>query len=402
MADPLNQDWAAAMDLDNNWLRPMFVENGVDFAVSATSGAGKKTRVFMPNYTEVKAVSQPYATTTININPYAVFSWMGTVRLTPDRDYWKDVKYLDPIIVNNTLDYTGGAVAQTFWGSWQKTTYDMLGGHKRWRTDQYVQYQYQTTINSETFSSSTDNYVSSYLEPYMRSIVITIDCVGFRPFTRLYPFFDGVNISQDCAPQGGNYGDALYTNANGALTGYFLVPCRADRKFKVGTSVLKLTDDPSNTDDPNVLTSSGSTTFSSGGVSETRQVTVTNTTVLTASTTQTGGVNYIDPIAQTFLMPSTGGSFATKVAVYFSTKDANVPVTLQLRTATSGLPSSTVIATVTLNPSSVNVSADGSVPTYFVFEDPIYLQQGSEYALVLLADTQSYNVYIARFEYGSI
>lgn len=400
LADTSSSEWAASLDLNKGQLNPQFAENGVDLTASSYSGVVKRNRVFMGGYTELVAVSQPYATTTININPYAVFSWIGTVKLTPDRDFWKDVYYIQPIIINNTVNYTGGEPQGTFWGTWEKTTYDMLGGHDAWASKQYVSYQYQyvTTINSQTFSSSVDNLVATSLIPFMRSIPISFKCIGFRPFTRLYPFFDSVSISVDCKPDGGNYGDALITDASGYLSGTFLVPCRADRNFKVGTSVFKFTDDPKNSDDPNVVTTSGSTTFSSGGISEARQVTVTNTTVLTSTTTavKTGAVQYIDPIAQTFIMPSTGGSYATKVDIFFATKDRNVPVTLQLRKALSGLPSSDIITTVTLNPSQVNVSNDGSVATSFVFDDPVYLQQGEEYAIVLTADTQSYNVYLAR------
>lgn len=400
LADVLATDWAASMDVNNQQLNPSYIENGVDLAQSSMSAAVQPTKVYMQAYTEVAAVSQPYATTTININPYAVYGWIGTITLTPDRDYWTDVYYYQPVIINNTLDYTGNQPQGTFWGTWQKTTRDMLGGHKSWATLQYVQYQYQyqTTVTTTNYSSTADNLVSTSVIPYMRSIPITIKGVGFRPFTRMYPFFDNVAISPWTAPYGGNYGDAIVTDANGSLLATFLVPCNDTQKFATGTSVLVLSDSSTNSTDPNVVTSSGSTTFSSGGEAEMRQLTVTNTTVLTASTTavQTGQVNYIDPIAQTFMMPSKTGSYVSKINIYFATKADTVPVTLQLRTANSGLPTSTVIASKTLNPSQVSVSADGTVPTSFVFDDPIYLLEGSEYAMVLIADTQSYNVYIAR------
>lgn len=396
LADVNATDWQASMDLNTGQLNPSFTENAVDLTVSSLSNAVMPGKVFMPAYSEVAAVSQPYATTTININPYAVYAWIGTITLTPDRDYWTDVYYNQPIILNNTIDYTGGAVQGTFWGSWIKTTRDMIGGHKGWASSQYVSYQYDTTIVAQNFSSSTDNLVSTSIIPYMRSINITITGKNFRPFTRLYPFFDNVAISPWTAPSGGNYGDALITDAAGSLTAMFTVPDAPDNNFKTGTSVLVLTDSSTNSSDPNVVTTSGSTTFSSGGTAETRQVTVTNTQVLSATTAATGNVQYIDPIAQTFIVPGTGGSFISRVNIYFASKAATVPVTLQIRTANSGLPTSSVIASVTLTPAQVNISADGSVATSFVFSDPVYLLEANEYALVLTADTQSYNVFIAR------
>lgn len=400
LADTAAVDWSASLDVNVGQLNPQFVENGIDLVPFGLSAAVKPGKVFMQAYSEVAAVSQPYATSTCNINPYAVYSWMGSVSLTPDRDYWTDVYYLQPIIINNTLDYTGGQPQGAFWGSWVKTTRDMLGGHKDWAKLQYVQYQYQyqTTVTATDYSSQTDNLVSTSLIPYMRSIPITFNAVSMRPYTRLFPFFNNTAVDGYCAPAGGSYGQALVTDANGSLTGTFLIPCNSTLAFPVGTAVFRLTDSAANSIDPNVLTSAGQTTFSAGGISEGRQVTVTNTRVLNATTSvvATGAVNYVDPIAQTFLMPGSVGSYMTRANIYFATKSDTIPVTLQLRTATSGLPSSTVLASKTLQPWQVATSGDGSVPTAFYFDDPVYLTEGNEYALVLMADTQSYNVYIAR------
>ena len=44
----------------------------------------------------------------------------------------------------------------------------------------------------------------------------------------------------------------------------------------------------------------------------------------------------------------------------------------------------------------VNVSDDASVPTSFVFDSPVYLQDGTEYAIVLIANSIKYYVYTAK------
>jgi hypothetical protein len=109
-----------------------------------------------------------------------------------------------------------------------------------------------------------------------------------------------------------------------------------------------------------------------------------------------GGDGGGDPIAQTFMVMPAGGSFVTKIDIFFATKAASIPVTLELRTVIAGLPSSDVITHVTLNPDQVFTSGDGTAPTSFVFNDPIYLEQGVEYAIVLKAETQEYTVWIAE------
>lgn len=394
LADLSHPEWSASIDLENGVLNPSFVENGVGFTPSAVVDAVKPKRVFMKSYTHAPIVTQPYATMSVNINPYAVFAWLGNVALTPDRDYWKDVKYSEPIIINNTINLRANAVQGAVWGSWQKTTYDHLGGHRDWARLQYVQTQVQTTFQEENFSTTTDNVVETSVIPFMRSIPIDFACTGFRPFTRLYPFWDAIDVSANCKPASGNYGDSITTDAAGAVTGTFLVPNTDVLRFKTGESVMRFTDSATDSRDANVLTTQGSTTFLSGGISDTRQTTTTNTKVLTATTVPTGGVRYIDPIAQTFTVPT--ACFVTKFDIFFASKARNVPVTLQLRTAGSGLPTSAVIGTVVLNPSQVQTSNDGTVATTFTFDDPIFLAEGMEYAVVLLADTQEYNVYIAE------
>lgn len=395
MADVENPEFSASMDIVSGELKPQFVENGVDFTASSTTYAVKPGRVYMKSYSEVLAVQQPYATMAININPYAVFAWMGNVTLTPDRDYWRDVRYNDPIVLNNTIDLRAGAVQGSVWSGWIKTTYDELGGHRDWRRLQQKQIETITTFQEQTFSSSTDDLVSTTVEYFMRSIPILFQCRGFRPYTRIYPFFDSVEVSAECKPWGGNFGDALITDSAGAIDGIFQVPARADKRFKTGTSSFRFSDSPTDSREVGASTTEGQTIFLSGGLTDTRQTTTTNTTVLTATSTQ-GGVRYIDPIAQTFMVPGTGGSFVTGFDIFFASRARFIPVTLELRTAYAGLPTSDVLGSVTLNPGQVNTSGDGSVATAFKFADPIYLEEGREYAVVLMADTQEYNVFIAQ------
>ena len=97
------------------------------------------------------------------------------------------------------------------------------------------------------------------------------------------------------------------------------------------------------------------------------------------------GVQYYDPLAQTFRVDETTGVFITSVDVFMQTKDEELPLTLQVRTVETGLPTSKILpfSVVVLDPSEVNVSEDASIPTTFTFESPIYLTGEQEYALVL-------------------
>ena len=114
--------------------------------------------------------------------------------------------------------------------------------------------------------------------------------------------------------------------------------------------------------------------------------------------TEVTGIQYYDPLAQTFRVDETTGIFITSVDVFMQTKDEELPLTLQVRTVETGLPTSKILpfSVVVLDPSEVNVSEDASIPTTFRFESPIYLTGEQEYALVLVTPAENYNCWISR------
>jgi hypothetical protein len=93
----------------------------------------------------------------------------------------------------------------------------------------------------------------------------------------------------------------------------------------------------------------------------------------------------------------------SKIRVCFKTKDDVIPVTLQVRPAVNGYPSSSVIypyGTVSLTPDKVKITESPSLDdpskfTEFVFDAPIYMQPG-EHSFVLLANSNKYEMYVAE------
>ena len=131
--------------------------------------------------------------------------------------------------------------------------------------------------------------------------------------------------------------------------------------------------------------------------SDTTTVTDTETIVKTFETTKTK--KWVDPLAQSFEVVEDTGVYVTKCDVFFTTKDPNnIPVTIQIRTMQNGVPTQVVLpfSEVTLNPSEVNVSDTSLVATTFTFPSPVYLDGGTSYSIVLISDSDSYNVWISR------
>ena len=212
----------------------------------------------------------------------------------------------------------------------------------------------------------------------------------------------------------------LVTNKNGDINLLFKIPNTDSVRFRTGGREFKLVDVTVGT---GAYTSRGRTTYNATGILETKQAlvnavrnaeivqeTVQDTqTIIESSTRVIGDTGWYDPLAQTFLVDNKGGAFLTKVDIFFATKDSRIPVTLEIREVVNGYPGKRVLpfSRVTLNPeqvsiSSTNVDLDGvATPKYdtattFNFKSPVYVQDGGEYCIVLMSDSNKYKAWISQ------
>ena len=218
----------------------------------------------------------------------------------------------------------------------------------------------------------------------------------------------------------------LISDTLGNLVGCFEIPdpnIDANPRFETGTKTLRLTTSPVNSTVAGTVTGSAEANFKSLGELDTVQeqvLSIKTPQIERLSTeeqrvlndritrrvegpagetvTEVTGIQYYDPLAQTFRVDETTGIFITSVDVFMQTKDEELPLTLQVRTVETGLPTSKILpfSVVVLDPSQVNVSEDASIPTTFTFESPIYLTGEQEYALVLVTPAENYNCWISR------
>ena len=113
-----------------------------------------------------------------------------------------------------------------------------------------------------------------------------------------------------------------------------------------------------------------------------------------------------DPLAQTFFVSSRenpDGIFVDSVDLFFKTKESgSIPVSVQIRTTENGYPSSKVIlpfATSSVLSNDIQVSdpeVTSKAATKFEFQAPVYLAPDTEYALVILANSDKFEVYTSR------
>jgi len=294
-----------------------------------------------------------------------------------------------------------------------------------------------STIVATTYTTATDSYESLLKTvdiPYIRTKTVMFTCTGLRPFCKHHVFFDGQNVDQyvtsvwgskfvpalsvvGLTRVGGKYdlvnsasslvsvNDAdrtsLVTDESGFATGYFTIPAGM---FKTGERIFRITD--ATTDNGN-WTSMGFTTYTAKGILETRQQTnvtslfSTNSSVVSqSSTVNSSSASLVvafpwgDPIAQTFRVETTSstGCFVTGVEVWLQSKDATIPLTLQIRDSNNGYPGLKVLRSVALTPANITVGLDK--PTFFRLDTPLYIDNMVDYAIVLMSNSQSYNAYI--------
>ena len=395
-------------------------------------------------YTESTIIEQPYATATENLNPFLIFDWVGNIELDPPVDEWKETRVAPELVVNlnGTFDNlardlgldntsTTEIPVGTEWNEWQ----DQWSGNPRTNTTvagnqvitttsrDVVQTRsgIRTVLVPQTVRQSLGSRVISVaFVPFIRSRTITFTARGMRPNTRVYPFFDNIDISSYVTPDGGALGGNVVTDANGSVTGTFAIPdpnTASNPRWRTGKRVFRLTASSTNSTDKSAVATSAEADYDAKGLLETTQeaivstreprvvrqtVTSNRTTSRVASRTvqqiDTGGDGGGDPLAQTFKIEQEDGAFITSVDVFFATKSSTIPVRAEIRRVENGYPSSTILpfAQKYLNPGSVNTSTDGTTATTFTFDSPVFLQEGTEYALVLYSDSTDYTAYIAR------
>ena len=134
-----------------------------------------------------------------------------------------------------------------------------------------------------------------------------------------------------------------------------------------------------------------------------RNTTSTKTAFKSTSGKATGNANFcrapwLDPVAQSFQVMTSGGIFIPSIDLFFSSKSTTLPVTVQLRTMHNGYPTREIIpfGEIAVKAADVNISSDAATATRFTFPSPVYLQPDQEYAFIVMANTAEYTIYTAR------
>lgn len=208
----------------------------------------------------------------------------------------------------------------------------------------------------------------------------------------------------------------------GQVLGIFKIPSNPILKFRTGTRELRFSDSASTDAAGRAATesTSGSTMYEANGLVEIMQRTIISTrtadivseqvsdtqTIVTTAERTTRDTGWFDPLAQTFLVQQENGAFLTSVDLFFAARDPNlkIPCRIEIREVVNGYPGAKVLpfSRVEMRATDVNLSTTDAagntslVATTFKFSSPVFVQNGVEYALVVLSDSDSYKIWISQ------
>lgn len=411
-----DENYNCAIDVEEGILRSPFSVENVDLEVKAGSTfVTEHDNTITLEYTTDTFVDQPNASEFINVNPYNVFLWVGTMNLDPDSDNWVDVNRRPDVVVNINGMNDGMKILPnwfgTRWNSWQTiwsgSRIHRISGLFGWGNNRVLrrtsvqrrQGRKVRVIPGQTVRRIGDRIIDTSIIPWMRSRTINWSVVGMKPDVNLIATFDGVDVDAQCT--------GLTTNSAGSASGTFAIPNTDALKFRTGPKIFRLADDAVNP------TTSAETTFTSAGILQTKQntiVSVTTPRIIQQDITATRQIitsrpmpirkrrRWMDPIAESFLVDNNaGGVFLSDIELFFRSKSDVLPVTVYIVENDNGMPTQNIVpfSEVTLLPASVNTSSDGSVGTTFTFTDPVYLQDGVEYSFIIISNSNEYEAFIA-------
>ena len=235
-------------------------DSTIDSSVAPVEGNNirKNDDIITLDYAEVEYIKQAFATRTESVTPFLISFWNGTMELTPATDNWVDTARLDAKIIQVEGNYSetisrmsdaGEIDPQTgfgpiLWDSWETNWGGVVeetstrrrviengpdvihrqgpGGRSRTRretrtvTDEVVEDTFVTrtqqgvqsrngtrTAVVEQFDQESvgDRVVSRDLIATMRSRNIEFVSKKMKPLTRMYGFFDGVDVTKYCVPK---------------------------------------------------------------------------------------------------------------------------------------------------------------------------------------------------------
>lgn len=334
-SDITDPNYSAAIDPAGKSLRSKNSTDAInlEYDSDGSSGVIKKGDNIYLQYAHREYINQDLASTTESLNPLIEIRFNGNILLSPASDNWITQDYVANNIISGgtELDTSSAFLWNDHEWNWNGVAIDQLsvgsqtenvvlnsstssGGTsstsstsgRTTTTNTWQDWSTTTTFGSNTITGEStvteiigDRLLQSVSIPFIRSRKVYFKGEGFRPDTRLYAFFDNIDVTDWCRketfvrtsddaetvgntnngamghPEGSN---DLLVDADGSIEGSFFIPSTSNLRFSAGTKTFQLIDITNFEEDD--ATSFGGSVYTSAGVIETRQRDVLSTRVL--------------------------------------------------------------------------------------------------------------------------
>ncbi len=482
-----NPDWSASIDRQNRYVTAK-QDNANNTAFRYNSAASTAelqsgNKITLP-YSEVSvsSLTQPYASRQLRLAEELNFIWTGNLSVYPFVDNWVETTN-DPdraIVYDDTGEADNWAALVDAWNSEVSPLNTFLTGPTQtsfvagtsqtstsgnWRittqlerTTQALAQQLASTQQGATQTVSADRVVDVIASLFMRSRDFIIHATGLKDESKIYAFFDNIDVTDNC-DQIRLTGTKTLTqivnenfNNDGTLSGentdwirvrdgasqdmrvennqiylLFTVPSNT---FYVGQREFRVTDSPTNSIGT-TLTSARNTIFAQA-LTQVKSAVTINTRPFDVSFNSDDAIQVVgrrtineqrveigrdfipppppprnwDPVSQSFFVDSESypsGFYVTSIDLYFRTKssDDSRNVSVEIREMINGYPGPKVIGIgdkAVVNNANINISEDATEATTFTFKNPIYLGPGNEYAFCIKpeANDPEYAIWVAE------
>lgn len=367
VGDVRDPGYKCAIDGSLGVLRPSYEINNISFGI--TNNTQTEDLVRLPSVSTVDLIKQNKASVHESLMPYDVVTYQGSLKLSPSSDDWQEVNRRPDVIVNfdgnlDAIEFLAkeSEALGTQWNAWEtswtgvstsnsigftrnferpvsSTVFNTEGSSPRTldtiqrtvtdRVEENVTVT-TTTTNTQQIRSGTrtsldvstikevlgDRIVDIGFVPFIRSRRIYFKGEGLKPNTKLYAYFDEVNVSGYCTkigvigmgtsashtfeerrfrklPKGqridffnknateafseiGDTHQDLVTDSLGNIEGYFIIPNTSQVRFPTGDRTFKLSDYSGGIDDQ-YATSIAKATYSARGLLTTNENTIVST-----------------------------------------------------------------------------------------------------------------------------
>ena len=313
----LDPDYKISIDPKKKHARPFFDLENISLKQHTDIGNPSEltklvktgSAITLP-YEVVPYSVQGKASQTENLVKELTFHYFGDLTLAPDVDNFVATDVQPAVTKNFDGNYDAwenmANAWGTQWGSWEDTgaanvvstvtqELNTFGrGNTGSGTSNNSLFTTVTTEQAQTRQGTSldisanreeqslgEKVVDVSFAPFMRSINVGFASIRMKPDTRVYPFFDGEDVSDHVTPDGGSLGGALTTDSSGHIKGTFLIP---EGQFRTGVKVFKLTDDVANNDKQ--ATTSAVANYESAGLRQKTQDTIISLKTATVNATQ--------------------------------------------------------------------------------------------------------------------